>query len=252
MTASDKLVTAQLQPGNKIVVRDAGSFLTVSDRKTGESQRVATVIGLEKHTQNRPGRRAQSIYTILTDIGSVEGNAPAQTHYNFESLSEKSQKNLLSQTEIPAEEEPANLTVVNGTDGLMHVHKIGCQDIARTRKNGQFDILAVNELEAVQEIWSDFVEEWDGDLSLGEDNTHFYPCISWPTFKMTLNVESVNAKLESIGRPDLKLNPDDFKPEAPLTDDKAYRNFADLAESAPTEAARAYWKLRANERVFLS
>lgn len=253
MTAANKLVTSQLKEGDRIVVRDAGSFLTHAANKTGDDKRVATVTGLRANLVNRPGRRAQRVYTILTDIGEVSGNAPAQTYYNFGSVSERSQNALLSQTVKPEavensadDEEPANLTVINATDGYMHVHKIGCRDIPRVRANGRFDIYAVNEDDAVREIWSDFIEEWDGDLGQGEDNTHFYPCISWPTFKMTINVPVLNAKLDEINRPDLKL------PEPTVVSDKAHRNFTELAENASSEAARNYWQMRANERVFLS
>jgi hypothetical protein len=36
------------------------------------------------------------------------------------------------------------------------------------------------------------------------------------------------------------------------TTDNAWQNFAELAMSAPTEVARAYWAIKANERVFLT
>ena len=74
------------------------------------------------------------------------------------------------------------LTVVNGTDGAMHVHKAGCQDIAKKikahRSNGEFGLTAETQEEAVREIWSDFIDEWDGDITAGTENTRFYPCVS--------------------------------------------------------------------------
>jgi hypothetical protein len=71
------------------------------------------------------------------------------------------------------------LTVVNSFDGTMHVHKAGCQDLGKERKrsSGEFGLTAETQEEAVREIWSDFIDEWDGDISIGTENTQFYPCV---------------------------------------------------------------------------
>lgn len=73
------------------------------------------------------------------------------------------------------------LTVINSTDGTMHVHKAGCQDISREiqghRSNGEFNLTANTQEEAVREIWADFIDEWNGDISTGDENTRFYPCV---------------------------------------------------------------------------
>jgi hypothetical protein len=86
----------------------------------------------------------------------------------------------MSEVEELARESEMQLTVVNDTDGMMHVHKVGCQDIAKKvrshRSNGEFGLIAETREEAVREIWSDFIDEWDGDLAPGEENTKFYPC----------------------------------------------------------------------------
>lgn len=72
-----------------------------------------------------------------------------------------------------------NFTVVNSTDGTMHVHRTGCRDLAKEirRSNGEFTLDVNSREEAVQQIWSDFIDEWDGDLAIGWENTQFYPCV---------------------------------------------------------------------------
>jgi hypothetical protein len=72
------------------------------------------------------------------------------------------------------------LTVVNGTDGLMHVHKAGCQHLgrARSRSNGDFTLTAATRQDVINDVWSDFIDQdWDGDDSIGWDTTEFAPCV---------------------------------------------------------------------------
>lgn len=71
------------------------------------------------------------------------------------------------------------LTVVNGLDGLMHVHKAGCQHLSKAikRSNEEFSLTADTREEVVTEIWSDFIPDWNGDLSTGWENTEFAPCV---------------------------------------------------------------------------
>ena len=61
----------------------------------------------------------------------------------------------------------------------MHVHKAGCGDLTKDirRSNGEFGLVAETQEEAVREIWSDFIDEWGGDISIGVENTQFYPCV---------------------------------------------------------------------------
>lgn len=78
--------------------------------------------------------------------------------------------------------ELVTLTAINHRDGTFHVHTAQCRDIAKDsqKANGVFDLTVFSKTEAVTELWSDFIGEWDGDLSLGEDNTQFFPCVTLP------------------------------------------------------------------------
>ncbi len=76
----------------------------------------------------------------------------------------------------------SKLTVVNSTDGSMHVHAAGCADITRRElknANGWFEIDASSEDGAVRDIWQDFAAEWEGDFSTGRDETRFFPCVKF-------------------------------------------------------------------------
>jgi hypothetical protein len=78
--------------------------------------------------------------------------------------------------------ELVTLTAINHRDGTFHVHTAQCRDIAKgsQKANGVFDLVVFSKTEAVTELWSDFIDEWDGDLSEGWGNTQFFPCVMIP------------------------------------------------------------------------
>lgn len=73
------------------------------------------------------------------------------------------------------------VTVVNSFDGTMHVHATGCADLKRRdlkRSDSDFDLTITSQADAINQIWEDFISEWEGDMSTGEDNTKFYACVT--------------------------------------------------------------------------
>lgn len=67
---------------------------------------------------------------------------------------------------------PMNFTIVNSTDGLLHVHMRGCRDIEREMRqaNGLYDADGDNADEMIAQ------QIHDSDVALRADSFKVFPC----------------------------------------------------------------------------
>jgi hypothetical protein len=68
------------------------------------------------------------------------------------------------------------LTVINHLDGRLHVHRTGCQDIAKQRANGSWTMPAVTDREIGLDAYADQIDEGSMTEDQAEVEVYRLPC----------------------------------------------------------------------------
>lgn len=140
-----------------------------------------------------------------------------------------------------------SVTLVNITDGTVHGHKAGCADLKRgnLRKHaeGKFTLEVESKAVAWETYNADFIPEAIADGMPVESSAYE---IEWAPCANHVPEGDREAIIAAYMPEQEQTEPEGW---ANLTGDQraqALRNFADLAKSAPSEAARNYWQQHAD------